>query len=58
MEWYLQACKTITALGAPAALANKLCALLVAARSLALAKLCACVAAAALELLAASTSCR
>ena len=54
---YLQACKTIPALGAQAALA-KLCALLVAARALALAKLCARVAAAALELLAASTSCR
>ena len=53
---YLQACKTILTLGAPAALA-KLCALLVAARALALAKLCARVGAAALELIAASTSC-
>ena len=53
---YLQACKTIPALGAPAALA-KLCALLVATRELALAQLCARVAAAALGLLAPSTSC-
>jgi hypothetical protein len=52
----LQACITIPTLGATASLA-KLCALLVAARALALAKLCARVAATALELLAASTSC-
>ena len=52
---YLQACKTIPALGAPAALA-KLCALLVAARALALAKVCARGAAVALELLTAATN--
>ena len=52
----LQACITIPTLGATASLA-KLCALLVAARALALAKLCARVGAAALESLAPSTSC-
>ena len=53
---YPKPCKTIPALGAPAALA-KLCALLVATRELALAQLCARVAAAALGLLAPSMSC-